>query len=78
MLATGGSAIKAVDVLKSKGVPEKRILFLNLLSAPEGIQQFAETFPDLRIITAFIDTHLDERKYVVPGCGDFGDRYFTG
>lgn len=79
MLATGGSAITAVKVLLSKGfditsyiveqvlirlgIPEERILFLNLLSAPEGIIAFKEEFPKLRIVTAFVDEGLDHRKY---------------
>jgi len=76
MLATGGSAITAVKVLLSKGIPESRILFLNLICAPEGIAAFKDEFPELRIVTAFVDEGLDSRKFVVPGCGDFGDRYF--
>jgi uracil phosphoribosyltransferase len=55
MFATGGSATMAVDVLKSRGVPEDRILFLNLIASPEGIDVFAKRFPKLRIVTAFID-----------------------
>jgi uracil phosphoribosyltransferase len=52
---TGGSATMAVDVLKSRGVPEDRILFLNLIASPEGIDGFAKRFPKLRVVTAFID-----------------------
>lgn len=77
MLATGGSAIMAVEVLKSRGVPEERILFLNLIASPEGIKNFAEKVPRVRVVTAFVDQGMDERKYIVPGLGDFGDRYFT-
>ena len=51
----GGSAIMAVDVLKSRGVPEERILFLNLIASPEGIKNFATKFPKLRVVTAFVD-----------------------
>jgi uracil phosphoribosyltransferase len=51
----GGSATMAVDVLKSRGVPENRILFLNLIASPEGIDGFAKRFPKLRVVTAFID-----------------------
>lgn len=51
----GGSAIMAVDVLKSRGVPEERILFLNLIASPEGIKNFATKFPRLRVVTAFVD-----------------------
>ncbi|KAJ9642902.1 Uracil phosphoribosyltransferase, synthesizes UMP from uracil [Coniosporium apollinis] len=77
MLATGGSALMAVDVLKSKGVPEDHILFLNLIASPEGAQNFAAKFPKLRVVTAFVDQGLDEKNYIVPGLGDFGDRFYT-
>jgi uracil phosphoribosyltransferase len=58
----GGSALMAVEVLKGKGVPEDRILFLNLIASPEGAANFAEQFPKVRVITAFVDQGLDERK----------------
>ncbi|EGX92572.1 uracil phosphoribosyltransferase [Cordyceps militaris CM01] len=77
MFATGGSAIMAVQVLKAKGVPEDRILFLNLIASPEGINNFVEKFPRLKVVTAFIDEGLDEKNYIVPGLGDFGDRFYT-
>lgn len=64
MFATGGSATMAVEVLISRGVPEERILFLNLIASPQGIQGFAERFPKLRIITAFVDQGLDGKKWV--------------
>ncbi|KKF94789.1 Uracil phosphoribosyltransferase [Ceratocystis platani] len=62
MFATGGSAIMAVEVLKSRGVPEERILFLNLIASPKGVENFATKFPKLRVVTAFIDEGLDEKK----------------
>ncbi|OKL61958.1 Uracil phosphoribosyltransferase [Talaromyces atroroseus] len=77
MFATGGSATMAVEVLISRGVPEERILFLNLIASPQGVADFAERFPKLRVVTAFIDQGLDEKKYIIPGLGDFGDRYYT-
>jgi uracil phosphoribosyltransferase len=52
----------AVDVLKSHGVPEDRILFLNLIASPEGVTGFAKRFPKLRVVTAFVDKGLDEKK----------------
>lgn len=52
----------AVDILKSRGVPEDRILFLNLIASPEGVSNFAKRFPKLRVVTAFVDQGLDERK----------------
>ncbi|KAL2753936.1 hypothetical protein ACRALDRAFT_2043062 [Sodiomyces alcalophilus JCM 7366] len=77
MFATGGSAIMAVEVLKSRGVPEERILFLNVIASPEGIRNFSTSFPKLRVVTAFVDEGLDEKNYIVPGLGDFGDRFYT-
>lgn len=59
----GGSATMAVDVLKSRGVPEDRILFLNIIASPEGVTKFAERFPKLRVVTGFVDKGLDEKKY---------------
>ena len=76
MLATGGSAMMAVEVLLARGVKMDRILFLNLLAAPEGIKAFQDKYPDVKIITGGIDEKLDENKYIVPGLGDFGDRYY--
>lgn len=61
---TGGSALMAVDVLRSKGVPEEHILFLNLIASPEGAANFAQKFPGVRIVTAFVDQGLNEKKYV--------------
>lgn len=62
-LYKGGSATLAVEVLKERGVPEHRILFLNLIASPSGVAEFAERFPKLRVVTAFIDQGLDEKKY---------------
>ncbi|KAM0789003.1 hypothetical protein ACM66B_003071 [Microbotryomycetes sp. NB124-2] len=77
MLATGGSAIKAIEVLKDHGVPEDRIIFLNLVASPEGLQAMYDAYPNVKVVTAWIDEGLNEKKYIVPGLGDFGDRYFT-
>lgn len=60
--ASGGSALMAVDVLKSRGVPEDRILFLNLICSPEGAENFAKKFPKVRVVTAFVDQGLNEKK----------------
>lgn len=54
----------AVEVLRNHGVPEERILFLNLIASPEGIANFAAKYPKLRVVTAFVDQGLDEKKYV--------------
>ena len=75
-LATGGSAIKAIEVLKDHGVREEKILFVNLLSCPEGIKSINSTYPQVQIITADVDDKLNEAKFIVPGLGDFGCRKF--
>ncbi|KID69801.1 uracil phosphoribosyltransferase, partial [Metarhizium hybridum] len=84
----------AVQVLKARGVPEDHILFLNIIASPEGVNNFATKFPRLKVVTAFIDQGLDEKKYdsratnkvkleltsvsyIIPGLGDFGDRFYT-
>ncbi|KAH7903458.1 uracil phosphoribosyltransferase-domain-containing protein, partial [Hygrophoropsis aurantiaca] len=74
MLATGGSAMKAVEVLQEQGVPEDRIIFINLVAAPEGLKAFCGKFPALRVITGWIDKGLNEKSYIIPGLGDFGER----
>lgn len=74
MLATGGSAIDAIELLKSKGV--KKIKFLSIIGAPEGIERVEREHPDVQIYCAHIDDHLNENKYIVPGLGDAGDRIF--
>ncbi|GAB4191391.1 MAG: uracil phosphoribosyltransferase [Coleofasciculaceae cyanobacterium] len=74
MLATGNSAIAAVDRIKE--LDSKSIKFLCLLAAPEGIKHFHEHHPDVPIYTAAIDEKLDEQGYIVPGLGDAGDRLY--
>ena len=74
MLATGGSAIDAIDLLKSKGV--KKIKFLCIIAAPEGIEAVEKKHPDVEIYCAKIDEKLNENGYIVPGLGDAGDRIF--
>ena len=74
MLATGGSATATADVLKRWGV--KKIKFVGLIGAPEGIALMQKQHPDIDIHLAAIDDHLNERAYIVPGLGDAGDRQF--
>ncbi|XP_078440911.1 uridine/cytidine kinase UKL1, chloroplastic-like [Wolffia australiana] len=76
VLGTGTSANQAIELLIRKGVPEKRIIFLNLISAPEGIHTVCKRFPSLKIVTSEIDSGLHEECQVIPGLGEFGDRYF--
>ena len=74
MLATGGSAIDAIDLLKGKGV--KKINFLCIISAPEGLKAVTKKHPDVKIYTACIDKKLNKNKYICPGLGDAGDRIY--
>lgn len=74
MLATGGSAVATVDILKKWGV--KKIKFLGLIAAPEGITALHTAHPDVPIYIAAIDDRLNERGYIMPGLGDAGDRQF--
>ncbi len=76
MLATGGSVCTAIRVLKEQGAKESRIIFLNLVSCPEGIKRVVKEFPKIRIVTAVVDDRLNKKAYIIPGLGDFGDRYF--
>ncbi len=74
MLATGGSATATAEILKRWGV--KKIKFVGLIGAPEGIKAMQDAHPDIDIYLAAIDDHLNERAYIVPGLGDAGDRQF--
>ena len=74
MLATGGSAIAAIQLLKNKGV--KNIQFMCVIAAPEGVKKMQEAHPDVDIIIGALDDHLNEKGYIVPGLGDAGDRIF--
>lgn len=74
MLATGGTLIATIDLLKSKGC--KQIMGLFLVAAPEGIQAVTDAHPDVDIYTAAIDDHLNEKGYILPGLGDAGDKIF--
>lgn len=74
MLATGNSSVAAIDLLKASGATNIR--FLCLLAAPEGIARMRDAHPDVPIVTAAVDSHLNEHGYIVPGLGDAGDRMF--
>ena len=74
MLATGNSSAAAVDLLKAAGA--KNIRFLCLLAAPEGVARMKAAHPDVPIVTAALDSHLNDHGYIVPGLGDAGDRMF--
>lgn len=74
MLATGGSGIDAIEMIKKEGV--KKIKFLCIIAAPEGLEKMKNKFPDVQIYCAQLDDHLNEKGYIVPGLGDAGDRIF--
>lgn len=75
MLATGGSAIMAIEALKEWGVP--KIKFAGLIGAPEGVEALHAKFPDVDVYLATLDEKLNENAYIVPGLGDAGDRMFN-
>jgi uracil phosphoribosyltransferase len=74
MLATGNSSVAAIDLLKAQGAVNIR--FLCLLAAPEGVARMKEAHPDVPVVTAALDSHLNDHGYIVPGLGDAGDRMF--
>lgn len=74
MLATGGSAVSAVDFIKQRG--GKNIIFMCIIAAPEGLKKLSETHPDVKIYVGHLDEKLNEDAYIVPGLGDAGDRIF--
>ncbi|AIT10089.1 uracil phosphoribosyltransferase [Candidatus Francisella endociliophora] len=74
MLATGGSMIETVSLLKKSG--SKDIKIITIVSAPEGVEALMQAHPDVELYTASVDSHLDEHKYIIPGLGDAGDKIF--
>ena len=74
MLATGGSAIAAIDFLKQHGC--RNIVMMNIIGCPEGVKAVQEAHPDVEVYLAAVDEHLNEHAYIVPGLGDAGDRIF--
>lgn len=74
MLATGGSVVAAIDILKKQGYDN--IVLISIISAPEGIKVVEDAHPDVQIFTGNVDDFLDENKYIVPGLGDAGDRLY--
>ncbi len=76
MLATGNSSVYAADILIKRGVSPANIIFMALVAAPEGVATFHKSHPDIVIYTAALDSHLNEKAYIVPGLGDAGDRLF--
>jgi len=74
MLATGGSAVAAIDFLKARGC--KKITMMNIIGCPEGVKAVREAHPDVEIFIAALDERLNEHAYIIPGLGDAGDRIF--
>lgn len=74
MLATGGSSVAAIQMLKDKGC--KKIHFMCIIAAPEGVKKMTEAHPDVDLFIGALDEHLNEHAYIVPGLGDAGDRIF--
>jgi uracil phosphoribosyltransferase len=77
MLATGNSLLAAIDLYTGKGIPVENIKCICIISAPEGIENIQNHYPNIEIITASVDSHLNEKGYIVPGMGDAGDRIFN-
>lgn len=77
MLATGNSLIEAIKLYAEKHIPLKNIKVISIISAPEGVLNIQSKFPEIEIITAALDSHLNEHGYIVPGMGDAGDRIFN-
>ncbi len=77
MLATGNSLTEAIKLYVDKGIPEVNICCVCMISAPEGINKVFENYPDITLIVAAVDSHLNEHGYIVPGMGDAGDRIFN-
>ena len=74
MLATGGSAVAAIDLMKAAGAQTIRMICI--VAAPEGVALVERHHPDVQVYTPVVDSHLDAQKYIVPGLGDFGDRLY--
>ena len=77
MLATGNSLREAIRLYVGKGIPQENICCVCMISAPQGIEAVFDEFPDVKIIVAAVDSHLNERGYIVPGMGDAGDRIYN-
>lgn len=76
MIATGGSASLAIEELKKEGALEKNISLIACVASPEGVQYLEKTYPELSLHIAELDQGLNKSKFIVPGLGDYGDRYF--
>jgi uracil phosphoribosyltransferase len=76
MIATGGTLSMVIDLLKEHGIEEKNIIIAAICAAPEGLIRLEELYPEISVVLIVIDDKLNTKKYISPGIGDFGDRYF--
>ena len=76
MLATGGTACAAIKLLEEKGVREDKIIFVNFIASPQGLQRVRSEHPNVQIVTSSIERTMNEDAFMLPGIGDFGDRFF--
>ncbi len=76
MLATGGSTLAALDVLRGAGVTAENTVLVNFLASPEGLERLDREAPGLRVVTSAVEDGLNEQAFMIPGIGDFGDRFF--
>lgn len=76
MLATGGSATAVLKIITEMGVAQEQIIFVSIISAPEGIDKIKREFPEIKVIIGVQDQGLTKDKFIIPGLGDFGDRFF--
>ena len=76
MLATGGSVVSAIDCITAKGVEESKIVLVHALAAPEGVSFVTEKYPKINGVIGVVDEKLNDKKYIVPGLGDWGDRFY--
>ena len=77
MLATGNSLIEAIRLYVEKGIPEENICCVCMISSPDGIENVFKEYPQIKLIVAAVDSHLNEKGYIVPGMGDAGDRIYN-
>lgn len=75
-IATGGTGKAAISILQNKGFKEQNMIFVSILAARAGLEEIKETYPQVTYIIAQVDPQLNDKKFIVPGFGDFGDRYF--
>jgi uracil phosphoribosyltransferase len=76
MMATGGSVCKAIETLKNHKVKEENIIFINMITCPEGLKKVKQKHPKVKVVTGAVDKGLNPNAFIIPGLGDFGDRYF--